>query len=81
VLPGSGHLPTSSGKTVSPFYPHNPLPSITFFNLEKAVSRKARKERKGKSVGYLTLVPHLIGAGLYLYKYLNFFATLAPLRD
>jgi hypothetical protein len=50
-------------------------------NLEKAVSRKARKEHKGKSVGYLILAFHLIGAGLYLHKYLNFFAALAPLRE
>jgi hypothetical protein len=30
----------------------------------KTVSRKARKERKGKSGGYLTLAFNLIGAGL-----------------
>jgi hypothetical protein len=50
-------------------------------NLEKAVSRKARKERRGKSGGYLTLAFNLIGAGLHLHKYLNFFVALAPLRE
>jgi hypothetical protein len=51
------------------------------FSLEKAVSRKARKDRKGESVGYLTLAFNLIGAGLYLHKALNLFAALAPLRE
>ena len=36
-------------------------------SLEKAISRKARQERKG-----------LI---LYIYKYLIFFAAFAPLRE
>jgi hypothetical protein len=50
-------------------------------NLKKAVSRKARKERKGKSGGYLILAFHLIGSGRYLHLSLNFFAPLAPLRE
>jgi hypothetical protein len=35
---------------------------------KKAVSRKARKERKGKSDGYLPLAFHLIGSAQYLHK-------------
>jgi hypothetical protein len=51
------------------------------FILEKAVSRKARKERKGKSGSYLILAFYLIGSNPYPHKYLNFFASLAPLRE
>jgi hypothetical protein len=51
------------------------------FNLEKAVSRQARKERKGKPGKYWTQAIHLIGLGLYLHMHLNFFATFAPLRE
>jgi hypothetical protein len=43
MIRGSGQLPTSSRKTDSPFYSHTPLPSITFFNSGKAVSREAAK--------------------------------------
>jgi hypothetical protein len=50
-------------------------------NLEKAVSRKARQERKGKSTRYQSLAFHPIGLSLCLYKYLKFFAAFATLRE
>jgi hypothetical protein len=49
-------------------------------SMGNAVSRKARKERKGKSGSYLILAFHLIGSAVFLHKYLNFFAALAPAR-
>ena len=57
------------------------LSSRIFINLIKTVSRKARKERKVKTGGYPNHVISLIGVVRYLYKYLNFFVTTAPLRE
>jgi hypothetical protein len=57
---------------------HSHLP---LFILEKAVSRKARQERKGKSGSYQAKGYHPKGADLYSFKCLNFFATFAPLRE
>jgi hypothetical protein len=49
-------------------------------NLEKAVSRKARKDRKVNQAVIFSAF-YLMGSGPYFQKYLKFFATFAPLRD
>jgi hypothetical protein len=47
-------------------------------SLGKTVSRK---ERKGKTACYQALACDPNSLGFYLYKYLNFFAAFATLRE
>jgi hypothetical protein len=49
--------------------------------LGKTVSRKAGQDRNGKTTSCQALAFHPIGLGFYLYKYLNFFAPLASMRE
>jgi hypothetical protein len=59
---------------------YTPARHPRYIILRKAVSRKARQDRKGKTA-YQALVFNQIGLAPRLQKYLNFFASFAPLRE